>query len=62
MKKERENKIKIFEREIDTLEKKQDNFNMYKKVKKYAGLYKTHKMGRLFDSNDKVIVDKESHT
>lgn len=45
--------------EIENLERKHDSYNLHKKVKEAAGMYKSNTMGRLHDENDKIIVDKE---
>ena len=45
--------------EIENLERKHDSYNLHKKVKEAAGMYKSNTMRRWHDENDKIIVDKE---
>ena len=44
-------------REIENLEAKYDTFNMHKKIKEAAGIYRTRQTGILLDSEDKIILD-----
>ena len=46
--------------EIESLEKKHDNFNLHHKVRETAGLYKPKTAGCLIDINGKLLVDKET--
>lgn len=43
--------------EIEDLEAKHDSFNMHKKVKEAAGLYKRRSTGTLIDQQGKIIPD-----
>lgn len=44
--------------EIEALEKKHDSFNMHKKVKEAAGIFKVTNNGKLHNKNNQIIVDK----
>lgn len=41
------------------LEKKHDPFNLHKKVKEVAGLYKPYSLDRQEDNNGEIILDKK---
>lgn len=43
--------------EIQLLQQKHDSFNLHKKVKEAAGLYRPRQVGRLMDTEGKLIVE-----
>lgn len=45
--------------EIELLEKKHDLFNMHKKIREAAGIYKSNTVGKLQDKHGKIILQKE---